>query len=235
MAHKVDIPVEAAPDDCGRDEQGPVRACAETRVRRAKAELIRFVAGPEGQIVPDLAERLPGRGVWITCDRAVVAAAMRSRAFSRSLKRKVDAGADLPARVEALMYKRAADALSIANKAGLVTTGFTRVEAALAAGGVVALLHASDGSDEGTEKLDRRFRAVCRDAGRTAIVVKLLTIEQLSLALGRSNVVHAALRAGGAADRLLSEIERLERYRAGETGWNAGRASAGGEQLPASD
>lgn len=227
MANEANIEVEPVLDDTVEDERGPVRHCAETRVRRPKSELLRFVLGPDGTIVPDLGERLPGRGVWITCSRSAVAAAVRSKAFGRSLKRKANADADLPQRVEMLISKRAQDALSIANKAGLVTTGFAKVEAAVSAGQAVALIHGLEGSPEGTEKLDRRLRAVCSSSGRPAIVVKLLTIEQLSLALGRSNVVHAALSSGGAAEKFLSEIERLERYRGSETGSETGRAKAG--------
>lgn len=217
MADEADTTVEAVTDDASGDEQGPLRHCAETRVRRDKSELVRFAAGPDGKVVADLAERLPGRGVWLTCDREVLVSAIRSKAFSRSLKRKIVVDADLPDRVEKLMLRRVADALSIANKAGLVTTGFTRVEAAVTTGTVQALLHAADGAEDGATKLDRRFRAVCRDAGRVAIVVKVLTIEQMSLALGRSNVVHAALGSGGAATRLLSEIARMERFRGNGT------------------
>lgn len=227
MAEEANISVEAAFDDHVEDEQGPIRHCAETRVRLPKAALIRFALGPGDNIVPDLAERLPGRGVWISCDREVVAAAVRSKAFSRSLKRKANADADLPARVEVLMLRRALDALSIANKSGFVITGFAKVEAAAAVGSLSAVLHAADGSDEGADKLDRRFRAVCRDAGVPAIVVKLLTIEQLSLALGRSNVVHAGLGSGGAAHLFLSEIERLERFRGSHTGSRTEGMSAG--------
>lgn len=229
MADDADITGPTAEDPAVYDEQGPLRYCAQTRVRCPREDLIRFVPGPDGVIVPDLAEKLPGRGIWITGTRAMVEAAVRSKAFSRSLKKNAVAGPDLPSRLESLMLKRSLDALSIANKAGLITTGFTKVEAAVSSGGVVALIHAADGSDEGTGKLDRRYLAVCRDLTRQAVVVKLATIEQLSLALGRSNVVHAALGSGGAADKFLSEIARLERYR----GTEAALSTAGHDELPA--
>lgn len=212
MADETDISVGLDHGHSAGDEQGPLRLCAETRVRRPRDEMLRFVLGPDGAVVPDLAERLPGRGVWLTCDRTVVAAAIRSKAFARSFKRKADVSADLPDRLATLILRKLSDALSIANKAGLVTAGFAKVEAAIEAGGVAAVLHGSDGSDDGSDKLDRRYRAICLSAGRRPLVCKLLTIEQLSLALGRSNVVHAALGAGGAAKMLLSEIARFERY-----------------------
>lgn len=211
MAGETDIS-EADLGISAGDEQGPLRLCAETRVRRPKDEMLRFVLGPDSAVVPDLAERLPGRGVWLTCDRAVVAAAVRSKVFARSFKRKVDAPADLPDRLATLILRKVSDALSIAKKAGLISTGFAKVESAIEAGSVAVVFHGSDGSDDGSDKLDRLFRAVCVAGGRRPLVCKLLTIEQLSLALGRSNVVHAALGAGGAAEKLLSEIARFERY-----------------------
>src|SRR5690606_38506391 len=106
-----------------------LRTCVVTREQRPPEDLIRFVPGPDGQIVPDVGRRLPGRGVWVTAERGAVAEAVKRKAFSKGLKRQVTAAADLPDLVERLLMKRATDALSLANKAGLVTTGFTRVEA----------------------------------------------------------------------------------------------------------
>lgn len=191
----------------------PVRTCAVSRAERPTGELIRFVAGPDGAIVPDLAARLPGRGVWITADREHVVKAVKMNAFARSLKRAVQVPADLPELVERLMERRVADALSLANKAGEVVAGFTKIEAEIGRGSLLALLHAAEAAPDGCEKLDRRFAAMADEAGRPACVATCLTIEQMSLALGRANVVHAALKEGGAARRALLEAERLRRYR----------------------
>lgn len=205
-----------ADDNADADGAGAsLRTCIVTRAERPPADLIRFAAGPDGTIVPDLACRLPGRGAWVTADRATVEAAVKRKAFARSLKKAVSAPADLADQVERLMLRRVCDALSIARKAGLVATGFTKIDASISAGEPIALLHGADASDDGVQKLDRRFSAMCRDAGRTPIVVRDFTIEQMSLALGRANVVHAALMVGGAARSFLSEAERLARYRSG--------------------
>ncbi|MGZ5914868.1 MAG: RNA-binding protein, partial [Hyphomicrobium sp.] len=110
---------------------------------------------------------------------------------------------------------RALGALSLANKAGLVTTGFEKVEALLSGGRAAALLQGADAAEDGKRKLDRKFAAIQRDSGKAAPVVDWLTIEQLSLAIGRSNVVHAALKQGGATQRFLRGAERLRRYRSG--------------------
>ncbi len=196
-------------------EDGGKRLCAATREALDPAELIRFVADPNGDIVPDLARRLPGRGVWVKADKATVAQAVRANVFARSLKRSVKADPALPERVERLLEKRLLEALALANKAGLVTTGFQQVDELVESGAAVALLQGADAAEGGREKLARKFVAVARAKGREAALVTSLSTEQLSLAMGRSNVVHAALIQGGAAVRLLEEAERLNRFRSG--------------------
>lgn len=198
------------------DVAGPERTCIVTRAVREPDELIRFVRDPDGKIVPDLARRLPGRGVWVTCSRAVLETALKTGAFARALRRQVSTPTDLPDVVERLLLRRALDALSLANKAGLAVAGFAKVEAVVVSGACAALVHASDAADDGAQKLDRRLRAVWRSAGRDGepVIITSLGSAELSLAMGRSNVVHAALTNGGAASNFLRDAERLERYRA---------------------
>jgi uncharacterized protein len=197
------------------EEAGSLRRCILTRVERDPADLLRFVADPEGRLVPDLSRKLPGRGVWVTADKASVAAATEAKAFAKSLKRAVAVAPDLPQAVETLFVRRVLEALSLANKAGLVTTGFEKVEAFISGGRAAVLLQGSDAAEDGKRRLDRKFTAIQRDSGKAAPVVDWLIIEQLSLAIGRSNVVHAALKQGGATQRFLREAERLRRYRSG--------------------
>ncbi len=192
-----------------------LRTCVVSRESRPPGELIRFVASPDGQIVPDLARRLPGRGIWVKAERDAVAEAVKRKSFAKGLKRQVVASADLPDLVDQLLVKRSLDALSLANKSGLVTTGFTRVEAALIGGSVAVLLHAADGAADGAGKLDRRFVAISAQAGSKPLILRELTSEQMSLAIGRPNVVHAALSAGGATTKFLNEASRMTRYRSG--------------------
>lgn len=194
--------------------EGPVRTCVVTRAEHPVAGLLRFALSPDGAVVPDLASRLPGRGVWVTCSKPVLAKAVKTQAFSRGFKQPANASPDLPDVVERLLVKRVLDALSLANKAGLLVAGHAKVEAAIASGQPVALVQASDASPDGTVRLQRQFQAMCRDAGRTPRVVRNLSIEQLSLALGRENVVHAALKTGGVADLFLTEADRLQRFQA---------------------
>lgn len=194
-------------------EGGSERLCAVTRESRPPDELIRFVVSPDRTIVPDLERRLPGRGVWLTGRRDIVEKAIQSKAFAKSLKAAVEVPPDLAARVESLLRRRVANALSLANKAGLVVAGFQQVESALEKGAVAVVLHGSDAAADGKGKLDRKFKAIQGSLGRTAPLLELLSIEEMSLAMGRPSVVHAALIPGGLTERLLREAERLSRYR----------------------
>lgn len=194
-------------------ETGPVRLCAVSRVQKAPETMLRFVVDPEQRIVPDLKRRLPGRGVWVDGTREAVAEAVRRGVFAKSLKRKVMVSADLPEEIERLLVRRLGEALSLANKAGLVVAGFTKVQELIGTGRAALLLHASDAAEDGMAKLDGRFRAIRADGGFTAEICKELTSEEMSLALGRLNVVHAAASEGGVTRRIVDEAGRLRRFR----------------------
>lgn len=202
-----------------RDEQeadsGPLRVCAVTRTAAQPSDLMRFVVSPDGEIVPDLGCRLPGRGVWVTPERRMVEQAMRLNSFAKSLKRQVKIPPDLAQRVETLLLRRAMDALSMANKAGVVTTGFAQVDSALQKGTTAILVHGLDAAAGGREKLDRKHAAISGSHGRSPQICLDLTVEQISLAIGGLNVVHAALNHGGAAKKFATEAGRLKRYRSG--------------------
>ena len=205
--------------------QATLRTCAVSRAQLAPEDMIRFVMAPDGSIVPDVARRLPGRGIWVTCDKKAVAGAVKSKAFARSLRRQVKVADDLAEVADQLLARRALEALSLANKAGLVITGFAKVEAAAGRGDAAALVHGSDAAADGMRKLDRLFTAICRELEREPVIVRVFTSAQLSLAMGRPNVVHAALERGGAATKFLNEAARLARFRFGPTA--ADRASPG--------
>lgn len=200
----------------GEADSGPLRQCAVSRASKPPEELVRFVAGPDGAITPDLARRLPGRGVWVDATRQVVALAVRQKAFAKSLKRQVSVPTDLADLVERLMARRLAQALSIANKAGLAVAGFAKVEELITGEGAAVLLHASDAANDGVGKLDRKFKAVTGNEGSPATIVCELTGAEMSLAMGRPNVIHAAAAEGGATRRLIEEARRLRRYRLGQ-------------------
>jgi predicted RNA-binding protein YlxR (DUF448 family) len=207
----------AEPEHGTRGEvEDTVRRCALTRERLPKQDLIRFVLSPNGEIVPDLKERLPGRGVWVTAAHDKVAEAAKRNVFARALKTKVTVPADLPERVERLIVEAALGALALANKAGSVVFGTAKVEEAIAKGRTAALIHASDAAEDGCRKLDGRFRASAKPEAPPP-PVRIFTADELGLASGRTNVIHAAVIQGGAAAKFLAGASRVERYRKGST------------------
>lgn len=167
--------------------------------------LIRFVLDPAGGLTPDLAEKLPGRGVWLTAERQLVAKAVKKRLFSRGFKQPVEAPDDLPDQLEALLARRLIDAVRIARKAGLAVAGFDKVKSRLQSGPAAALLSARDGAADGRAKLEYL-------AGDTPVLAAA-TGEELGLAFGREFVVHAALNDGGATVRVIREAHRLDGLR----------------------
>jgi len=190
------------------------RTCILTRAVKPVDELIRFVIAPDGAVVADLKRRLPGRGVWVTATRAAVDEAAKRKAFARAFKREVRVTADLGAEVERQLERAAFDALGIAQKAGRVAVGFARTENALAGEPVVAVLQAADGAADGMRKIAAALarRAAQENSGEIPLIAAFTTA-QLDLALGRSNVVHAALLAGPASNGFLARCQSLERYR----------------------
>lgn len=187
--------------------------CAVTRQVQPIEELIRFVVGPDGEVVPDLKCKLPGRGLWVSASRDTLAEAIRRGVFGRGFKREVRVSPDLVALTDALLVRGAVEALAMAGKAGEVVAGFTKVEAALGAGQAAMLLHASNGAADGIRKLDAIAR---QNTGETAPfpILCALTSAELDLALGRSNVIHAALRAGPAVRTVLDRCRSVLRFRA---------------------
>lgn len=193
-----------------KDRDAPERRCAATGETLEKARLIRFVIGPDGAATPDLAEKLPGRGVWIKADRAALALAVKRNAFARSARGPATAPADLPDRVEALLAARLVQMIALCRKAGRAASGFEKARAALIDAErtrPAALAQASDGAQDGRAKMRRL-------AGELPIIDALKKSE-LGLAFGRPYVIHAVLMAGGVADRAIRESLRLGGVRAG--------------------
>jgi predicted RNA-binding protein YlxR (DUF448 family) len=202
--------------DNGPQSRERERMCVLTREVRPVADLIRFVVGPDGAAVPDLKSKLPGRGVWVTATRDALAEAVKRKALVRGFKREVRLNADLVTQTGQLLEQAVLDSLAMAGKAGLVANGFGKTEAALADEDkrIIGLIHAADAALDGVRKLGAALRR--RDSGDQVAVITSLTTVQLDLALGRPNVVHAALLGGPASDTFLARLRRLERFRSGE-------------------
>jgi len=192
---------------------GAERLCVVTRQVKPVDEMIRFVTGPQGEVVPDLKRKLPGRGVWVTATRTDLAQAVKRGAFGKSFGRAVTVSPDFVQATERLLERSALDALAIAGKAGQVVAGFGKVETALVRRQAVAVLHASDAAADGVRKVEAMRREAERD-GRRIAVIPLFLSAQLDLALGRPNVVHAALLAGPATETFIARCARLDRFRA---------------------
>jgi predicted RNA-binding protein YlxR (DUF448 family) len=209
------------------DRSATMRMCAVTRQVRPIDELIRFVVSPKGEVVADLKRKLPGRGLWVSASHQAVAEAVRRSQFSKGFKRDLRVAQTLAADTESLLVRSVIDALAMAAKAGQVVSGFSKVEGALEQGQIEALIHACDGASDGIRKLDAiaRQNAEISDESRIFPVVAVLTSEQLDLALGRSNVIHAALLAGPASKTFLSRSHVLVRYRMADDDRTAGNAA----------
>jgi len=185
------------------------RTCIVTREALPTERLIRFVAAPDGAVVPDLRRRLPGRGVWVTADAGHVRTAEKRRLFARGLEGDVRVEPGLADRVAALYREAALAALSMARKAGALVTGFTKVEAALRDQPVAALIHAREAGGDGVAKLDATARRRAQGTGAPLPVVRIFESGELDLALGRTNVIHAALLAGPAGNNALNRFRAL--------------------------
>jgi len=173
--------------------------------------LLRFVAGPDGTVVPDVAAKLPGRGLWVEATKDAVNKAVEKKLFSRAAKTQVTADADLAARAEKALVARMLGDLGIARRSGALVLGFDNVLRALESPKPPkVLIEAFDGSQDGKRKLyaaAHRLELAC-------VVIETLTSAELGLALGRENVIHAAVQPRGLADRLILDAERLSGFRA---------------------
>lgn len=191
------------------------RTCIVTRRPREPEALLRFVAGPDGSVVPDIRRKLPGRGCWVTADRDHVERAAKKNLFARALKTKVVVPPDLGRTVDNLLSSAALGVLGLARKAGSVALGAAKVDGAVRAGRAAAVLHATEASDDGVRKLDQARHATKLAGGPDIPAFKLFSEAELGLALGATNVIHAAVLASEAGKAALKRVAALDRYRAG--------------------
>lgn len=191
----------------------PERTCIVTREATTPAGLIRFVLGPDHQVVADLRHKLPGRGVWVTARSEMVDEAVKRRLFSRAFKTEAKASATLSQDIERLLREDMRQGLSLANKAGSVITGFQKIESAITDKPLVALIHAAEAAEDGRRKLANQLRKRLGEAISSFPVIQELSNDELDLALGRTNVIHAALVAGAGSDGFLNRWHRYRTFR----------------------
>ena len=185
--------------------ESPRRRCIVTGEVKDKSEMVRFVVGPDGRVVPDVAANLPGRGLWLTASRAVVETAVAKGRFARAARDHTISEVDLADQAGRLLARRCLDRIGLARRAGQAVTGFEKVRACLRQDDAAVLLAASDGGGDGRAKL--------RGLAGTIPEVAVFSRAELSSALGRENVVHAALRAGGLAQKFMMDAARLAGFR----------------------
>jgi len=172
--------------------------------------LVRFAVSPDGEVTPDIAATLPGRGIWVSADAASVAAAVKKNLFAKAAKAQVKAAPDLAARVEALLVARMQADLGMARRSGALLLGFDTVLKAVQSDPAPALLiEASDGAADGKRKLFGAGHA----RGLKIQTIECLTSAEISLAVGRENVIHAALKSGRLQERLSFDAKRLSGFR----------------------
>jgi len=191
---------------------GSERFCALERRVKPADELVRFVVGPDNDIIADVKRKLPGRGLWITASRTAVNEAVNKRIFARGFRKEVRVPAELAAQTESLLERAALDALAIAAKAGRVISGFAKVESAIGDDELVAVIHAREASDDGKRKLSAAARRNSAQAAQVPLI-EAFSGQQLDLALGRVNVIHAALLGGPVSTTFLARTKRLLRFR----------------------
>jgi predicted RNA-binding protein YlxR (DUF448 family) len=189
-----------------------------------ESRLLRFVADPDGNVVPDVAAKLPGRGLWVEASRDAVNKAVEKKLFSRAAKAQVNATADLSDRAEKALVTRMLGDLGIARRSGQLVLGFDNVLRALEGPKPPkVLIEAFDGAKDGKRKL----YAAAHRLELKCTVIESLTSAELGLALGRENVIHAAIQPGGFAERLTFDAERLSGFRSStRTGIESPRADA---------
>jgi predicted RNA-binding protein YlxR (DUF448 family) len=191
------------------------RTCIVTRKTAEPDDLIRFVVGPDSAVVPDLKRNLPGRGCWVSAQRLHVDKAAAKGHFARAFKRQVAVPPDLGAMVDGLLARAALGSLGLARKAGAVALGAAKVETTVRSGKAILVLHALEGAEDGIRKITQARRATVHLGGPAIPAYKLFAEAELGLALGGTNVIHAAVLATDAGRAALKRMVALDRYRGG--------------------
>ncbi len=217
-------------EDAGEDLLNP-RTCIATRQTLPADALIRFVRDPDNRIVPDLRRKLPGRGAHVSFSREAVETAVKRRLFARAFRSAVDTPADLGAMVDRLLAAQATGSLGLARKAGQLVAGAAKVEGAVKSGRAIGLLHSLEAAEDGMRKIEAMRRARERETGRRIASFSLFGADEISLALGGGNVIHAAILAGDAGSAALKRLAALAQYR-GENPDEATDGAVRGDSSP---
>lgn len=209
---------DTSPEDddlAGYDVNG--RMCIVTRESGSPDELIRFVAGPDGSVVPDLRRELPGRGCWVKIDRSLVERAVAKKLFARALKTDVKAAEDLGKRVERLFLHQLLQMMNMARKAGQLVIGSAKVDAAIRSGAALAVFHSTDAAADGIRKIDQARKAwhLGMETEEEIPSFRLFSESEMEGVMGQNAFIHAAVLAGQAGEGVVKRAKMLEQYRNG--------------------
>ncbi|MDI7862935.1 RNA-binding protein [Rhizobiaceae bacterium n13] len=216
-------------DRAGGEMNG--RMCIVTRESGSADELIRFVAGPDGTVVPDLKRQLPGRGCWVKAERPLVDRAVSRKLFGRALKTEVKADADLGATVDRLLVAQLAGMMHMARKAGQFVTGSAKVDLAVRSGAAIAVFHAVDAAADGVRKIDQARKAWHLGMETEAEIpsFRVFSEAEMEELMGQNAFIHACALAGQAGEGVVKRANLLEQYRNG----GQSRATGGaGQKTP---
>ena len=186
----------------------PERKCIATGQVFEKEDLIRFVLDNEGGVVPDVAEKLPGRGMWVSCSKDALSTAIKKNSFASSAKQPVTIREDIEELIAELLYQRMLHSLSLNRRGGNVVSGFEKVRDQIKKGNAVALLHASDAAEDGQRKLQSKENILVCDA---------INREDLSRVMGGENVVHVAVLGGEGAKDFMLQCRRFTGFHKGSS------------------
>ncbi len=205
------------PEDDGPEGEVNGRMCIVTRDGGSPETLIRFVAAPDGTIVPDLKRQLPGRGCWVTPRRDLVDKAVAKKLFARALKRDVKVDADLGQTVDRLLAQQLAGMINLARKAGQFVSGSAKVEAAVRSGEALAVFHSTDAAPDGVRKIDQARKAwhLGMETDAAIPAFHLLSGAEMDELMGQNAFIHAAVLAGQAGEGVVKRANLLEQYRTG--------------------
>ncbi len=191
------------------------RTCIVSRQSGPAEGMIRFVAGPDGQVVADLKGNLPGRGCWVTARRDLVQQASAKNLFARALKSKVTVPPDLAGDIDGLLVRALTGMLSLARKAGQLVSGAAKVDAAVRSGEAIAVFHAADAASDGVRKIDQARHAVATAGGAEVPAFRLLSAAEMAVLGAGGEVIHLATLAGQAGEGVVKRAKMLDRYRNG--------------------
>lgn len=198
----------------GNEEMNP-RSCIVTKTQTDADNLIRFVEAPDGTVIPDLKGSLPGRGVWVLGNKKTLAIAIDKKLFAKGFKKQVQADESLTELTGKLIRDRALRTLGMAKKAGVIVSGFSKVNNSVRSGKAVMLFHAKDAADDGKRKLASATAYVDHMGGDKIDVFTIWTIDEMSQVLGIDNAVHVVAVYGGATKNLMASVRQMEAYEQG--------------------